>query len=479
MLVRPAESQVCKINGKFPGIREVVISYNGSSFLDIIKDTIATNSDGSFSYEVLLPGKPRKCYLSFSERELVVWAVTSTEISIELGSNGQLIFAGETKDIQYYLLNKDDEWAKIYKNFQKKDLFQHLSKPYSDEYFHIQDQITSSRIQYLKNSIYLQNKDKLLHDNFVRRETDELIFSNLYYKLNYGSARIDKFEFTSKKGGGQSGEYYGYTKKDPFNDRELLKSHQFLEFSNMFFIQLAIKSIRRQNLAGKRETYLREVFAAVDSISPDEYCSQIHKIYFLMDELKDLTYEGSEADLTPELFDRYLATIEKHPLTVNEVAKLKSLVQAKYIELKNLAGSSIDNCILVDQSGQPFDLTLLQGKLIYIDVWASWCSPCLESMPLWDSLVKKWESNKNITFLMVSIDATAEKWKNALVKYKPAGLQLISPGDFKESDFAKKLKLDVLPAYILISSNGKIITTRAPRPGSIQLTTLLELYSPR
>src|ERR1700684_1554177 len=38
------------------------------------------------------------------------------------------------------------------------------------------------------------------------------------------------------------------------------------------------------------------------------------------------------------------------------------------------------------QVGDPFDLTALKGKVVYLDFWASWCAPCLESFPFMNHL---------------------------------------------------------------------------------------------
>ncbi len=43
-------------------------------------------------------------------------------------------------------------------------------------------------------------------------------------------------------------------------------------------------------------------------------------------------------------------------------------------------------------------------KLLIINLWATWCKPCIEEMPMLNSLKKKHSNNKNVLFLSVSLD---------------------------------------------------------------------------
>ena len=63
-------------------------------------------------------------------------------------------------------------------------------------------------------------------------------------------------------------------------------------------------------------------------------------------------------------------------------------------------------------SGGETSLQDLSGKLIYIDVWATWCGPCLKEMPSLKKLVKEYKG-KNVEFVSISIDHKKdyEKWR--------------------------------------------------------------------
>jgi thiol-disulfide isomerase/thioredoxin len=471
------QSQVCSVTGKVSAGAQIIISYEGSTFLDFVRDTIVADSGGHFTYSVRLANGPRRCYLNFSDKELTVWAVDAKDISMEASADGKISFFGETREVQHYLLNNHDQWSEIYNNIERNDIMHDLSKPHSDQYFDIQDQITAARIDYLHNSISTSGIDSTINKSFIRREEQDLIYHNLYYKLNFNNPKLAKFKFSSTRTADPNVEYYGYTEDNPFDKRQLLESRTFLGFANLFFIQTAAQSLKKVKVVGNRESYYYQVFSVIDSITHDDYCRQIHKIFFLQDELKDLALGGSVSDLTPALFKKYLGSVEKLPSAVNEMVALKRLFQEKQDALARLTNIRIANCAVLDEFGKQFDLASLRGRLVYINVWASWCGPCIESLPDWNLLVKQWAEDKNVVFLMISIDSSPEKWKSALNKYQPTALQLISPGDFEKSDFAGKLNIRVLPTYLLIDKNGKTISTRAARPTEIQLTTFLETFS--
>ena len=104
----------------------------------------------------------------------------------------------------------------------------------------------------------------------------------------------------------------------------------------------------------------------------------------------------------------------------------------------------------------------LKGKFVYIDVWATWCKPCLEEIPALIGLEKEYRG-KNITFVSISTDKKDDynKWK-AMVKEKGMeGVQLYFADDM---DFMQSYNITSIPRFILIDPNGNIVEANAPRP---------------
>ena len=80
-----------------------------------------------------------------------------------------------------------------------------------------------------------------------------------------------------------------------------------------------------------------------------------------------------------------------------------------------------------------------KGKYVYIDVWATWCGPCIQQIPYLQNLEKEYH-NKNIEFISISTDesqrsggsweAAEKKWRDFVKARNMSGVQLWSGQDF-------------------------------------------------
>jgi len=119
-----------------------------------------------------------------------------------------------------------------------------------------------------------------------------------------------------------------------------------------------------------------------------------------------------------------------------------------------------------NHKGGKTSLKDLRGKILYVEIWATWCGPCVKEMPALTQLIKDYKG-KNIEFVSISIDSKNdyEKWKAMVPEKNVGGVQLLADKGLK-SDFMKAFSVGLIPRSILIDENGKIITPKAPRPSS-------------
>lgn len=110
-------------------------------------------------------------------------------------------------------------------------------------------------------------------------------------------------------------------------------------------------------------------------------------------------------------------------------------------------------------------LNKYDGKALYIDFWASWCSPCRidisESHP-----AKQFLAGKNVVWIYISRDKNEKAWLEASAKDSITNNQYIIKNNVSTSPLIKYLNLSAIPRYLILDSKHKIRESMAPRPNT-------------
>ena len=119
-----------------------------------------------------------------------------------------------------------------------------------------------------------------------------------------------------------------------------------------------------------------------------------------------------------------------------------------------------------NHSGGKTKLDDLKGKYVYIDVWATWCGPCLREIPSLKKVEEEYH-DKNIDFVSISIDDLEDhqKWVDMVNNKELGGVQLMADNAW-QSDFVQDYKISGIPRFILLDPEGKIVSADAPRPSN-------------
>ena len=104
-----------------------------------------------------------------------------------------------------------------------------------------------------------------------------------------------------------------------------------------------------------------------------------------------------------------------------------------------------------------YSLEDFKGKVVLINLWASWCTGCKKEMPLFHFIQARY-SNKGFTFIAVNID---DNKKNALKFLKKLEKKMDTKLNFpvvydKDKELAEKYNPLGLPASYLIDRNGDL-----------------------
>ena len=122
-------------------------------------------------------------------------------------------------------------------------------------------------------------------------------------------------------------------------------------------------------------------------------------------------------------------------------------------------------------NGGTTSLSDLKGKLVYVDVWATWCRPCLAEIPALKALHDKLKG-KNIEFVSISIDEDKDAWRKVVKERELKGVQLIADKAF-ESQFIRDYSINQIPTFLIIDKEGRIIDPDAPRPSDPDIEKIL------
>jgi len=131
---------------------------------------------------------------------------------------------------------------------------------------------------------------------------------------------------------------------------------------------------------------------------------------------------------------------------------------------------------VVDINDKPisFEQLNLKGKMLFIDIWATYCPDCRKELPTLETLQQTYKG-KPITFISISVDRDKEAWKTMVKEKKLNGIHLYASPETKEL-FKKLYDLRSIPRYMLVDKEGNIISINAPMPSKgIALESLINL----
>lgn len=133
-------------------------------------------------------------------------------------------------------------------------------------------------------------------------------------------------------------------------------------------------------------------------------------------------------------------------------------------------GELAPNLMYPDTSGQLLSMADFKGKYKYIDIWATWCTPCKQEIPSLQCLEKEFEG-QDIVFISISIDKNRKAWENFVRTQQLGGIQLWA-GDWAE--LPRELELGSVPRFMLIDPEGCWVDVNAPRPSNLKLKEILK-----
>ncbi|MEP5338128.1 MAG: TlpA disulfide reductase family protein [Algibacter sp.] len=407
--------------------------------------SIKLTDDGSFISDTITFGTGR--YAFYNGRNVAELYLTSggkynlTAVSKKFSTTAKL--TGTNPDASNYLMSKI---ARIIRLRGSYKVFNSLNEK---EFIAKQKELNANYVSYLDSFPNMQKE-------FAKKERKELHYYNLLTLFRYEATHIR------------------YTKKTDFKVSESFKN----QLNEIDFYDIDEYKIKGSYKKLVDEYFRTKSSELAEKEGVNKYLARL-TVYGEIpnDEIKNtllLTAANSDIKLTnnkEEYFKAFKA--------VSTSAENNEKIKEKYESLVKL-NKGYPSPIFTDyvnHAGGTTSLSDFKGKYVYIDVWATWCGPCLKEVPALKEVEKQYHG-KNIEFVSISIDVEKAhgKWRKMVTNKELAGVQLLADKNW-QSEFIKGYQINGIPRFILIDPNGNIVSPNAPRPSSAELMTLLNQLS--
>jgi thiol-disulfide isomerase/thioredoxin len=324
--------------------------------------------------------------------------------------------------------------------------------------------------QYLKYNETIRQKGKSIYARFVKEYSPNEIskqwasffveddyYSNIaLYPTDHVTANIKSLPDTW-----DVPQYYfsKFTERLPIHSSNLMNTYSLNCYANSFFNYVTdkLKTSHQENWG---VTFDRRLFA------PTEIYDSL-KIYSILKYVPDpFIKEIMLTDHFNQQFEKQnIAVYEKYKTVVANHIKQPFLsipLHNKYIETKNrienpeLYTRTLLKEVSSSTAKEIFDEIIQsnKGKVIYMDFWATWCSPCLSEMPN-SKQIEKELTNRAAAFVYICVDSEKDKYMATLSKLQLGGQHYFLSK--KQSDEIRKLfQIHGIPFYILIDKKGVI-----------------------
>lgn len=164
-----------------------------------------------------------------------------------------------------------------------------------------------------------------------------------------------------------------------------------------------------------------------------------------------------------ELYDALTPEVQSEATeTKKEIDALEAL----------MPGKPAPDLINKNPKGKEIKLSDLKGKVVLVDFWATWCGPCVASLPHIQELYNKYHDKGFEVFCVADNDSSEDEWKNFIAGSKVGmqnyhhilrGLKTLTDENGKfagfdsSNDQSDKYAIHYLPTKYLIAADGTII----------------------
>ncbi len=148
--------------------------------------------------------------------------------------------------------------------------------------------------------------------------------------------------------------------------------------------------------------------------------------------------------------------VNDHEATCTTPAYVALIDRLRTDAARLMPGQPAPGFALADTSGALVSLGDLKGKVVLLDFWATWCAPCLVSMPKVNELEERFKDRMDLVFVKVNVNDDRERWKDFVAKRSLTGMNLFADEE-RSAELRKAYNFDGIPHFVLIGKDGRLI----------------------
>lgn len=441
------QDQTIKISGKITNLESDEITLFQSGDITSVK----TDDEGNFN--LVFEGDEGSNYVVYSGR---------THFELYLSQGDSIYITADAKDFSNtFDIHGDHDKENKYL-FEKAQIdyesglnnLMEIMSHSKEKYFHTKDSLfTLSKVAFDK-----YKKQENIDPEFILNEEAYFTYTPLWYDLNYPNYHASLTNISLESIEFPVDETNSKLAAIPLDQKHLLRASSYTTLVDIRVSNLTHEIIKSDStLMSDDRAYDKVRVMVIDSLIKDKTVND-HFIYLTI--MSNMEYRGPE--YVRESYEKFINE-NKSPKYAEKLEKLKN----KWEPISY--GKNVPDFTFTSIEGKEVKLSDLKGNLIYIDIWATWCGPCIAEHPHWDKLKGEYV-DKSIAFLSVSIDDSEESWKKMVKAKNMDGLQWFAKNAWK-SDLSHHFMVNSIPRFILINEEGKIIDPATDRPsGAIRET---------
>jgi len=360
-------------------------------------------------------------------------------------------FQGQSSKMNSYLYQKSKELG-IEDPVASKAVLS-LSAPSLNALTSAVDSITELELLYLEQAIELGQIPKW----FANTERYETMYFGARVKLGAPKLRGSILGLNEHV----PEDYYDFVETLPTSNQEALLSVYYYEYLAQLTTHLFLTDSMKELSGESRSNILYDKKKEYFKILPEpisDYCLMYMLSRIIQNDFSVSTdVINSSIDLISDDNNR------------NHIQDMRRKHQEEVLT----PGIVFPTISLPDINSQLVDLKRMQGKVILISFWATWCKPCIQEFQF-ENKLKSELNSEDFELVSICLGSNEEQWHKVLKTHPLQAINLFA-GEDEQKKLYDIYKIRALPHYTLMDRKGRLIENNTLRPSDKNLRNKIDL----